>query len=246
MRYALLADIHANREAFDAVRAKLKAARIDRVVLLGDLVGYGPDPAYCVDIAEALVSDGALAVLGNHDAAVEDGGTHMNSVAKQAISWTRDHLTPRHRAFLRALPETIREGEVLFVHANARAPRAWDYVTDADVAERSLRATDARISIVGHVHVPHLWRLTPSGVATGHAPVTGVTIPLATSQVWLAVMGAVGQPRDGKLGAAYGILDTKTRGLSFERADYDHFTTARKVREAGLPPALADRLLKAR
>lgn len=246
MRIALLADIHANKEAFDAVLARVKQCRIDQIALLGDIVGYGPDPVYCAERAAGLVEAGAVAIMGNHDDAIDGSCDDMNSNARAALEWTRQQLGQAHRAFLRNLPLTHRDADLLLVHASARAPRGWDYVTDSMIAERSIRATDARISIVGHVHSPHLWRLNTAGVATGHAPVSGVEIPLASSQTWLAVMGAVGQPRDGKTAAAFGILDRKARTLTFERVPYDHFTTSRKVREAGLPASLSERLLKAR
>lgn len=246
MRLALLADIHANRGALDAVLARVASCRIDRLVFLGDIVGYGPDPAYCVETVMAKVEAGAGAILGNHDAAIGGSAEDMNTVARTAIAWTRERLEPAHCAFLAGLPLTLREADALFVHASARAPRSWEYVTDPLVAERCIRASDARITVVGHVHQPRLWRLNWAGTATGHLPVSGVEIPLAASQIWLAVMGAVGQPRDGTPAAAFGILDLAARSLTFERVPYDHFATSRKVREAGLPVALAERLLKAR
>lgn len=246
MRLALLADIHANREALEAVLARLAMQRIDRIVLLGDIVGYGPDPEFCTEKAAGLVEKGALAVIGNHDAAIDGDCSDMNARARAAIDFTRTRLGSDHRAFLSGLDDTAEAGDAYFVHASARAPRNWEYVTGRPQAERSIRACPKRISVVGHVHSPHLWRLNTAGVATGHVPVTAVEIPLAKSQVWLAVMGAVGQPRDGNAAAAYGILDLGRETLVFDRAPYDHFTTARKIREAGLPHELADRLGRGR
>lgn len=246
MRIALLADIHANREAFEAVLKQIGKIGVDRLCLLGDIVGYGPDPDFCAERAAELVEEGALAVVGNHDAAIDGDASDMNSRARAAIEWTRTRLGPAHRGFLNSLPEAIREGDALFVHASARAPRAWEYITGPVEAERSIRATEARITIVGHVHSPNLWRLNTAGVATGHVPVTGVEIPLARSQNWLAVMGAVGQPRDGNPAAAFGILDTAKSTLVFERVAYDHFAPARKIRAAGLPDELAARLQRGR
>lgn len=246
MRIALLADIHANREAFDAVLAAITAQRIDRIALLGDIVGYGADPVYCVEQAQALVAQGALAVIGNHDAAIEGSIDDMNAMARHSAQWTRERLGKAHRAFLRALPDTCREDDLLLVHACARTPRDWDYITGAAAAERSIRAANARITIVGHVHSPHLWRVAGQGAASGRVPDTGVDIELTADQHWLAVMGAVGQPRDGSTAAAYGILDTAAATLTFMRVPYDHARASRKVREAGLPAALADRLLRGR
>lgn len=246
MRIALLADIHANREAFEAVLAELPALGIDRIALLGDIVGYGPDPEFACEKAADLVAAGALAVLGNHDAAIEAEGNDMNAIASLAIGWTRRRLGDAHRAFLAALALTHREGEVLYVHANARAPASWDYVRRPDEAERSLRASNARLTCVGHTHIPQLWRLNGLGMAVGHVPHAGVEIPLAKSQQWLAVIGAVGQPRDGSPAAAFGVLDQGRATLEFRRVAYDHVRTCRKLREAGLPEPLAARLLRGR
>jgi len=246
MRIALLADIHANREALDAVLAALPTRGVERIVLLGDMIGYGADPVYCTEKAMELVEAGALAVLGNHDAALEEAKPDMNGMAMAALDWTRGQLQPAHRAFLAALPLSVEEEDRLYVHASARVPRAWDYVSGANAAERCIRAASARLIFVGHVHVPCLWRLTSAGTASAHQPEAGIANPLARSQRWLGVIGAVGQPRDGSPAAAFAIHDTERHTLTYERVAYDHFTAARKVREAGLPPALSERLLRGR
>lgn len=247
MRTALLADIHANREALDAVLIAVGARGVDRIAFLGDIVGYGPDPAYCTERVARLVSDGAVAIMGNHDAAIDsDGDEDMNRIAREAIRWTRTRLDPNHRSFLVNLPMAHREDDLLLIHASANHPRQWEYVTDETTAERCIRAAVSKITVVGHTHSPRLWRLTSQGTATSHTPASGMEMPLARSQLWLAVMGAVGQPRDGNAAACFGIVDTAKNTLLYERVDYDHYTTARKVREAGLPTALSERLLRAR
>lgn len=247
MRIALIADIHANREAFAAVLERVASRGIDRIALLGDIVGYGADPEWCCERAMQLVADGAIAIMGNHDAAIPGTGDEdMNRTAREAIRWTREKLSPSQRRFLESLPMAHREGDLLLVHASAHHPRMWEYVTDSRAAERCINAAIAKITCVGHTHVPHLWRLTSQRTATGHAPERGVELPLAQSQLWLAVIGSAGQPRDGKAGAAFAILDLHRRTISFERVDYDHFGAARKVREAGLPASLSERLLRAR
>ncbi|MCA3624121.1 MAG: metallophosphoesterase [Methylobacterium sp.] len=244
MRIGILSDIHANREGFEAALSALRRLGTDQIMLLGDIVGYGADPEYCVEAAARLMEDGAIGILGNHDAAIDGPDEDMNRIAREAIRWTRTRLLPEHRAVLKKLAISHRIEDALFVHASASQPAEWFYITDERNAERSLRATDARITIVGHVHRPHLWRLTSQGTATGHRPHQGVENPLAQSQRWLAVIGSAGQARDGRPGAGYGLLDLAQRSLTFGRVDYDHYTTARKVREAGLPDQLAERLLR--
>jgi diadenosine tetraphosphatase ApaH/serine/threonine PP2A family protein phosphatase len=246
MRIALLADIHGNREALEAVLRALPAYRIDAVAILGDVVGYGPDPVFCLERVASLVEAGAMIVLGNHDAAIEGDASDMSRMAREAIEWTRRQLDPGHLALIRTWPEQHRLGDALFVHASARAPRAWEYITGPGEAERCLRATDAAVTLVGHVHQPCLWRLTGLGVAIAHQPIPGADIPLSRHFPWLGVVGSVGQPRDGQTAAGFAILDVKSRSLLFGRVPYDHYTTARKVREAGLPEPLAMRLLQGR
>ena len=242
MRIAILADIHANREALDAVLERIGELCVDRVVLLGDIIGYGPDPEYCVQKALELVEAGALAVKGNHDAAIGTSTSSMNGVANEAIDWTRPRLSNSERRFLAELPYIEEFDGVLFTHASARSPKNWEYISGGPQAERSLRATTHRLTVVGHVHVPHVWRLNTSGIACAHVPSTGVAIPLAHSQKWLAVMGSVGQPRDHNPSAAFGLLELPSRTLTYERVAYDQSATIAKIMEAGLPELLALRL----
>src|SRR5262245_30195195 len=128
MLIALFADIHGNREALSACLADAERAGADRYVLLGDLVGYGADPEWVVDRAAEMVADGAVAVLGNHDAAVLNPSGDMNPVATAAIDWTRTRLDHGQRSFLAQLPLTVEQGDRLFVHASASAPDTWIYV----------------------------------------------------------------------------------------------------------------------
>jgi hypothetical protein len=137
-RIALLTDIHANREAFEACLADAERRGADRLVILGDLVGYGADPAWVVAKAKDLAAAGTIILKGNHDeAAVLDRGG-MNSDAAAAAAWTRGVLDDADKAFLRALPLEAEEEDRLYVHADATDPAAWHYVTDADGARRSM------------------------------------------------------------------------------------------------------------
>lgn len=244
MRYGVISDIHANREGFEAALAALDRHGYDQLILLGDIVGYGADPEFAVEKAAALMESGAVGILGNHDAAIEGPDEDMNRVAREAIRWTRTRLGEPHRAVLRQLALQHQAEGTHFVHASPSHPTEWPYVTDDRQAERGLRAARERITLVGHVHKAHLWRLTSQGTATGHVPHPNIAIPLAVSQNWLAVVGSAGQARDGRPGASYALLDTTARMLTFGRVDYDHYAAARKVREAGLPAPLAERLLR--
>lgn len=247
MRIAILADVHANLEAFRACLDHARARGAERFALLGDLVGYGASPEAVIEIAMALVAAGALALLGNHDeAAISGSAAGMNDMAALAISWTRRRLTDAQRSFLAALPLTHEEDGRLFVHADASAPGRWRYVSDALTARRSLEATDAQMTFCGHVHRPALYSLGETDKVNAFTPVCGVPVPLARGRRWLAVLGAVGQPRDGNPAACYALLDTTRGEVAWQRVPYDIAAAAAKIRAAGLPASLADRLFLGR
>lgn len=198
MRWALLADVHANAEALSASLEHAQRRGAESHAFLGDLVGYGADPAVVVDRVRAEVKRGAVAVLGNHDQAVarQPSGS-MDADASRVIEWTRNHLDRAQIAFLADLPLTVVRGGRLFVHANAWDPGGWAYITRAFDAGRSLRATDCRQTFCGHVHQPGLYHLAENGTVSGFQPTPGTGIRLGTRRRWLVIPGSVGQPRDG-------------------------------------------------
>jgi predicted phosphodiesterase len=244
MRSAILTDLHANREAFQAVLADLEGRGIDRLVFLGDLVGYGPDPDWVLDRVETLVAKGALAVRGNHDRAVSAPDGAMNPAARRVIDWTVNRLNARQKLFLSDLPISVQDGDTLFVHASANDPQDWLYVTGSDRAMPSFRVSAARLIFVGHVHVPALYSEDRSGRVGAHDIPFGQPIPLVTSRRWLGVVGSVGQPRDGTGQASYCILDRSKNEITYRRVGYDAALTAKKSRAAGLPERLAQRLMQ--
>jgi diadenosine tetraphosphatase ApaH/serine/threonine PP2A family protein phosphatase len=243
MRVAVLTDIHANREAFAAVLADLDGYGIDQIALLGDIVGYGGDPEWCCERSADLVAAGAICVRGNHDSAAAGGPEAMSHFARSAMNWTRTQLGDSHRTFLANLPLTVNEGELFYVHASANEPGAWSYVTSDTRATPSFRATKARLILCGHVHVPLLASCGVGGVVRQQAFRSGLPIPLLRSRRWLAVVGSVGQPRDGVPQAAWALVDTERRELTFRRTPYDVAAAANRIRAAGLPEELASRLL---
>ena len=242
MLIALLADIHGNREALSACLADAERAGAERYVFLGDLVGYGADPAWVVDRAADMVAAGAVAVLGNHDDAVLSPSYSMNAAAAAAIAWTRTQLGAAHGAFLAGLPLTVEDGDRLYVHASASAPDSWIYVLGAREAFQSFGATHHRLTFCGHTHYPALFEESVRTLPQHHVPADSNPIPLLGQRRWLAVLGAVGQPRDRNPAACYGLFDTARNRLTYVRVPYDIELAARKIREAGLPEFLADRL----
>lgn len=244
MLWAFLADVHANLEALQACLEDARVRGAQRFALLGDLVGYGADPAAVTEVAMGLSAAGAVSVKGNHDQAIEGTAAYLNDTARAAIEWTRTHLEPRHRDYLAQLPMLAREDPICFVHASADAPHRWTYVDSTAAAWRSAQAGDAVYTFCGHVHDQGLYFERPGGGMGAFRPVPGTAIPVGRHRRWLAVAGSVGQPRDGNPAAAYVIFDAARELLTFHRVAYDHLTAARKIEDSGLPAHLAYRVRK--
>lgn len=243
MKLALVTDLHANREGVEAVLEHAKSQGAGQYAFLGDFVGYGADPAWVVDCVREHVGRGALAIKGNHDAATVMGPQpSMIEDARAVVAWTHDQLSPEQLDFLSTLPLTAVDGTRLYVHANAFAPAEWAYIHARADAVRSMHATACRITFCGHVHEPRLYHLATTGKVGEFAPVPDVPIPLSPQRQWLVIPGSAGQPRDNNPAACYAMFDTDSAELTFYRVPYDHDTAAAKVRAAGLPQRLAQRL----
>lgn len=243
MLIALMSDIHANKQAFEACLAHAEGQGATRYVFVGDYVGYGGDPQAVIDRLCDLVDHGALAVAGNHDDAGGESGMH--EAAAEAARWSHAQLSPAAQAFLAQLPLTAAEDDRLYVHGDASAPAKFRYVTDALTALRSLEGCDARIVVSGHVHVPALY--AQSGpTALPFTPQTGVRTPLLRQRRWQVTLGAVGQPRDRDPAAAYALYRPETAEILFCRVPYDIEAAAAAIRKAGLSEGLAARLFVGR
>lgn len=241
MKYLILSDIHANLEALDAV---MKAAPAhDRVLMLGDLVGYGADPNAAIEAVRALPA--VTWIRGNHDkvGAGLDSTEGFNHLAKQAIAWTTAALTPDNHQWLAALPQGPVNVDDL-VEICHGAPFDEDvYIFDDLDAVRALRVLERPVCLFGHTHVPATYRLTHEFQRLGPPPRGGeFTLTLEADARYLVNCGAVGQPRDGDPRAAFGVLDTAARTLVGYRVVYDVAATQAKILAAGLPEMLAQRL----
>ena len=243
MKLALFADIHSNLEAISACIAHAQSLGADRYAFLGDLVGYGADPVAVLELIQQHAADGAIVVLGNHDAAVLGRPDDtLSTAAKAAIAWTKSRIGPGQRAFLERLPLVVRDDNMLFVHASAAAPEQWIYVTSLREAEESIRAGNADYIFAGHVHEQKLYYMGAGGHPMPFRPVPATPIPVERHRRWLAIVGSAGQPRDRNNKACYALADMERSRLTFFRVAYDHDEAARKVRSAGLPERLARRL----
>jgi diadenosine tetraphosphatase ApaH/serine/threonine PP2A family protein phosphatase len=242
MRIALMADLHANWRAFEACLDHARSLQADRLVFLGDYIGYGPEPQEVVERVMTEVQRGAIAILGNHDQAISETRESMVSDAEIAMAWTRGQLGSEARAFLASLPLQVEDGARLYVHASPQATPAWTYVNDEASARRALEACQASRVFCGHTHIPALYGITATGQLISFQPVPAVAIPLARHRRWLNVIGAVGQSRNGDPAAAYALLDTARCEITHFRVPYDVEATASAILRAGLPPTLAARL----
>lgn len=244
MKLALLSDLHANRQAVEAVWADACERGFDQLVLLGDYIDYGGDPAWVLEFVRARQREGAVVVRGNHDDALNpDTTSQMARHVMDSLAWTHAQMDDAQRAWITALPLTAEVGPCLVAHANVHDPAHWEYVHGRAEASRSLFASRHPFVFCGHVHLPCLYNLSGTGKAGEFMPVPGVPISLSPARRWLAIPGSVGQPRDGNPAACYALFDTATCILTFHRVPYDHEAAAQRVRDAGLPESLAERLI---
>jgi len=240
MRYAILADIHANLEAFTAVLDDIgEKGDIEEIWCLGDVVGYGPDPHRCIEI---LNQSRHVCVIGNHDTAAigKVETTYFNSLAANAIQWTTGQLTPDDVQYLTNLPETIQKGDFTLVHGSPMEP-LWEYVISTGIAVRNFTYIETTYCLVGHSHVPMAFMKDKD---VGCKPVQlspGIGLALGDNKM-IINPGGVGQPRDGDPRASYAIYDSERQMVNLYRIPYDIETTQKKIMESGLPVQLLTRL----
>lgn len=249
-RLALLSDIHANGLALEACLAHARQVGVDGVAVLGDLVGYGAEPSAVVDRVQALQADGAWVLRGNHDALAVTPPAQVRTAGDQTAAWMHEQLSSAQRRYLAELPLSAVIDDVLLVHASARQPAAWEYVSDGIRAQRCLDAARegwglARVC-VGHVHEQRLYYGGQGHTMMAFQPTPGVAVPVPRARPLVCTVGSVGQPRDGDPRAMYAVLDLAAQRLTYHRVPYDHLAAADRVRRAGLPEGLARRLEEAR
>jgi putative phosphoesterase len=244
MRYLILSDIHSNSEALSAVLARVRRKKFDRVVILGDFVGYGANPNQVIDRIREIKKDKVM-IRGNHDKVVcgIESGDLFNPVALKAARWTTEKLTTRNRSFLEALPlgPVLVDGEFAICHGSPRDEDAYIF-TDYD-AYLNFREMDAPVCFFGHSHIPCVFTLEDHGILVELVKGDRIRYPLRKGLRYLINPGSIGQPRDRNSSAAYAIYDAEEHVVHFDRVPYAVEKSRDKIYKAGLPHILGDRLL---
>jgi diadenosine tetraphosphatase ApaH/serine/threonine PP2A family protein phosphatase len=240
MRIGIISDIHANLEALTQSLAALERHRPDRVVCLGDVVGYGASVNECCGLVRKVAE---VTLLGNHDAAVSGRMDYSfyYDAARHALDWTASRIDADHLEWLRSLPYRHRIDDVQFSHGNPLNAEAYEYVFAIEQARELLPhvADLAEVNFVGHSHLCKTFALHPGGDCT---EVVATRFGIRRGYKYVVSVGSVGQPRDCDNRACFVTYDTDERVVEFHRVPYDIETSAQKIFDADLALNFGKRL----
>lgn len=237
MRYGIIADIHGNLEALQAVIEACRHEDIQDFFCLGDVVGYGANPKECLKMIQDLM---AVCIAGNHDWAVlgKMDVAYFNPAAQAAIAWTRQQLSQEELNFLNSLKLVFKNDDMILVHGTLEHPEEFHYLLDISDLLNTFSLIDRPLCFLAHTHVP--------GIFVKHKEkihdIRHLKITLSHEEQCVVNVGSVGQPRDGSPLAAYCVYDRDERSIEIKRTAYDIETAQRKILAAGLPEFLAQRL----
>jgi len=229
MRLAIISDIHSNLEALTEALSVIDENKVQDIVCLGDVVGYGADPHECLELVRSRCR---IIIKGNHDDAAVDlaGVEHFSTHARIAVEWTHGQLSKAERIFLKNLPMTAEMDQLFFVHASPFEPGEWIYVLSAIEARQAFRFMRHDVGFIGHSHVPFVVSESGEDAEVKHG------------ERYLINVGSIGQPRDFNPQLSFGLFDTDAWKYTNVRRTYDTSVAAEKILNAGLPRRLADRL----
>jgi len=238
----IISDIHGNLEALTVVLDELKS--VERIICLGDVVGYGANPNECCEVIRSKISS---IIVGNHDlAAVGNYDLNdFNPYAREAILWTQKQLTPENKEFLQSLKERlileVPPGHLTLVHDSLVGP--GDYITSCWEARESLSLQDTQVCFIGHTHIAEYYQMEEGSSFCQQIPLwSGGAIEVREGYRYIINCGSVGQPRDRNPQASFGIYDSKKKSIEVKRVDYPVEVAQEKIERAGLPRILSQRL----
>ncbi len=236
MKFAIIADIHGNLEAFQTVLEDIQAQKCTHIACLGDVVGYGANPKECLDIVRQM---NIPCVKGNHDemCSIDDNMEGFNPAAAEAVLWTRQQLNEDDKKWLRDLKYIRLVTSFTIVHATLDMPQRWGYVFEKLAAAASFTYQNTSVCFFGHTHVPVAF-IRDTMVRGG----TYSKFRVEPGRKYFVNVGSIGQPRDGNPKAAYVVYDMDDNSIELRRLDYDIATAQSKILAAGLPERLAERL----
>ncbi len=241
MKIAFISDIHANLDALEVVLADLAEQGADRIICLGDIVGYGPQPNDCVKRVREKAS---VTVVGNHDhAAVGLMDTlAFNEYARAAADWTAEALEAENVEYLRSLPLQLVDDGIRLVHASPLEPERWTYVLSFPEAERQFTAFEEPLCFLGHSHLPVVIERSPGAELQALQYPAEDWLSLDPECRYIVNVGSVGQPRDRDPRSAYVLYEKETHSVMLRRLAYPVESVQQKILAAGLPNFLATRL----
>lgn len=242
MRYLILSDIHSNLEALTAVLRRVKRKRFDRIIVLGDLVGYGANPNRTIEMVRGLKRK--VIIRGNHDKVCSglESGEMFNRIALQSAKWTQDKLRLGHRSWLASLPKGPVSVDDTFSISHGTPLDEDAYIFGEIEALNMFRFFELPICFFGHSHFPVIFSLDLEALTTHVPRDTNFRLKLTKEARYLINPGSIGQPRDGDRRASFGVFDSDKMSMTIYRVPYKYQHTQKKIRAAGLPKPLADRL----
>ncbi len=239
MKYAFISDIHGNLAALEQVFKLVEILECDKIICLGDIVGYGPFPNACI---KAIRRRADQIVIGNHDSAaiIKTPMTYFNKYAKEAIYWTRRELSDENKTWLESLDFVHLEYRFRAVHATPHSPEKWDYILTLPDAFFNFVRFPEKICFIGHSHVPVVFKYHDETEDVTMEP--GPAVGLLDDSRYIINVGSVGQPRDRDPRASFGVYDDNLQVFRLYRTEYNIAATQSAMQERGLPGFLIQRL----
>lgn len=242
MRLALLSDIHSNLEGLTAVLAEIERLDVDEIYSLGDVVGYGCNPAECLNLVD---KNCRVKLMGNHEHAVlglvsTEGYTHG---ARVAATWTQERMTDREITIMSDFEMRFKKKGVLYLHASPVEPEEWHYILTPTEADEAFGNFNEPICFHGHTHIPVIFTEMDTGLPRRKA---GHDFDPDPENRYLVNVGSVGQPRDNDPRACFVVFDTNEQHVEYHRVEYDISRVQAKMTEAELPRMLVNRLAAGR